>query len=137
MWRPRYDPTRPYIRAGCLCDRSPDTAERNAIELVPAHLACRVLEGASPILCGADVALQGQAAFREELRQLARLEPERQLLAGLRERREEPVGADEDARPREDIAVNVREEHQAAGRRARAPSQRGVDGSFRQVVGDA
>src|SRR5436309_2719367 len=45
MWRPRYDPTRPCIGAGCLCDRSPDTAERNAIELVPAHLACRVLDG--------------------------------------------------------------------------------------------
>src|SRR4029453_11503402 len=81
--------------------------QRNAIELMPAHRACRSLEVALPILRGADVALQGQAAFRQELRELAWFDPERQLLAGLRQRSEQPLRADEGIRPREHIAVNV------------------------------
>ena len=77
---------------------------------MPAHLACRVLEVALSILCGANIAFEGQAAFRQELRQLAWFDPERQLLADLCERSEKPLGADEGAWPREYVAVNVREE---------------------------
>ena len=102
-----------------------------------AHLARRVLEVALPILRGADVALQGQAAFGKELRKLLRVDPPGQPLAGLLEGGEEPLRADEPAGPRQHVAVNVGEEQQASGRRARAPSQGGVDGGLREVVRDA
>src|SRR5207245_670591 len=104
---------------------------------MPAHLACRVLEVALSILFSTDIALQEQAAFRKELPKFVWFDPERQLLANLRQRGEKPLRPDEGAWLREHIAVNIREEQQTTGRRVRAPPQGGSDSGFGQVVRDA
>src|SRR2546426_1628914 len=111
-----------------------NAGKRNSIELVPPHLACGVPEVALPILRRAHIAHERQAAFGEEPRQLAWFDPECQLLAGTLEGSEQILRADEGAGPRQYVAVNVREEEEAAGRRARAPPQGGIDSGFRQVV---
>src|SRR5207253_535585 len=77
------------------------------------------------------------AALGQERPQLARLDPERELLVGFRQRREEPLGADKRTRVREHVAMNVGKQQSAPGRRAGTPPQRGIDGRFGQVVRDA
>src|SRR4029453_2732634 len=92
---------------------------------------------ALPILGGAEVALQREPALGQIAAQFARVDPEGPLLPELRERGEELIGSDEGAGPGENVAMHVGEEQQAAGRRARAPAEGGVDRRCAEVVGDA
>src|SRR5439155_7250284 len=117
--------------------RAGDPGQRNAIELVATHPARGLLEVALPILRSADVTLQIEAALGQERPQLARLDTERELLVGLRQRREEPLGADKRTRVREHVAMTVGKQQSAPERRAGTPPQRGIDGRFGQVVRDA
>src|SRR5262245_50869644 len=65
---------------------------------------------------------------------MTRLHAEREPLASPLQRSKEILRALEGARPREDVAVNIRKQEKASRRRPRTPPQGGIDGGSRQVI---
>src|SRR5262249_44587322 len=96
----------------------------DAIELIAPHATRRPAKVASPVVDGADILVEHQAAARKEAGQVRGIDPESPPLARFTELREEFSRALECLRRLKHEPVNIGEYYGAADGGARTPAQR-------------
>src|SRR5262245_24811373 len=113
-----------------------DSRNGDAIELIAPHAIGPATEVTSPVVRGADIGLEEEAASLQEARESGWIQAECPALIGSTQSGKEPIRSVERLWFIEDSGMNVGEEYLAARSRTRAPAQGPVDRILGQIVRD-